>query len=142
MKLVSYLPKQSPWLYITPLLNAILLLLVYFLFSSGFIVQSGIRVEKPRSTSRLTGFDRAHIITLAAGNDSPIYFDGQPVTIDELKTKIDAQGKEGERRVILHADRHTAAGRLIEVSNIALESGFEVAYSTTPGQAAGTTASP
>ena len=63
MKLVSHLPKQSPWLYITPLLNAILLLLVYFLFSSGFVVQSGITVEMPRSSSRLTGFDRAHIIT-------------------------------------------------------------------------------
>ncbi|MDZ4288047.1 MAG: biopolymer transporter ExbD [Prosthecobacter sp.] len=136
MKLESYLPKQSPWLYITPLLNAILLLLVYFLFSSGFIVQSGIRVEKPRSTSRLTGFDRAHIITLAAGNEAPIYFDGQRIALEELRGKIEAQGRDGERRIILHADRHTLAGRLIEVSNVALDLGFEVAYSTTPNQAA------
>lgn len=134
MKLESYLPKQSPWLYITPLLNAILLLLVYFLFSSGFIVQSGIRVEKPRSTSRLTGFDRAHIITMAAGNEAPLYFDGQRVTLEELRGKIEAQGRDGERRIILHADRHTPAGRLIEVSNVALDLGFEVAYSTTPSQ--------
>jgi biopolymer transport protein ExbD len=135
MKLESYLPKQSPWLYITPLLNAILLLLVYFLFSSGFIVQSGIRVEKPRSTSRLTGFDRAHIITLAAGDQAPIYFDGQRVTLEQMRTRIEAQGREGERRIIVHADREAAAGRLIEVSNLALEMGFEVAYSTTPTQA-------
>jgi biopolymer transport protein ExbD len=138
MKLASYLPKQSPWLYITPLLNAILLLLVYFLFSSGFIGQSGIRVEKPRSTSRLTGFDRAHVITLAAGNDA-IYFNGQRVTLEELRGKIEAQGREGERRIILHADRHTPAGRLIEVSNVALDLGFEVAYSTTPSQTAAAT---
>jgi biopolymer transport protein ExbD len=138
MKLESYLPKQSPWLYITPLLNAILLLLVYFLFSSSFVVQSGIRVEKPRSTSRLTGFDRAHIITLAPGNEAPIYLDGQRVSLDELREKIEAQGREGERRVILHADRHTPAGRLIEVSNVALDLGFEVAYSTTPAVAAPT----
>ena len=136
MKLESYLPKQSPWLYITPLLNAILLLLVYFLFSSGLIVQSGIRVEKPRSTSRLTGFDRAHIITLAAGNESPIYLNGQRVTLEELRGKIAQQGRDGERRVIVHADSHTPAGRLIEVSNVALELGFEVAYSTTPVQTA------
>lgn len=139
MKLVSYLPKQSPWLYITPLLNAILLLLVYFLFSSGFIVQSGIRVEKPRSSSRLTGFDRAHVITLAAGDEAPIYFNGQRVTMEELRAKIEAQGREVERRIILHADRHTLAGRLIEVSNMALDLGFEVAYSTTPSQTAAVT---
>lgn len=136
MKLESYLPKQSPWLYITPLLNAILLLLVYFLFSSGFIVQSGIRVEKPRSGARLTGFDRAHIITLAAGDQAPMYFDGQRVTLEQMRGKIEAQGREGERRIIVHADREAAAGRLIEVSNLALELGFEVAYSTTPTQTA------
>jgi biopolymer transport protein ExbD len=138
MKLETYLPKQSPWLYITPLLNAILLLLVYFLFSSSFVVQSGIRVEKPRSTSRLTGFDRAHVITLAPGSEAPIYFNGQRVNLEELREKIQIQGREGERRIILHADRHTPAGRLIEVSNVALDLGFEVAYSTTPSQAVAT----
>jgi hypothetical protein len=56
MKLESNLPKQSPWLYTAPLLNTILLLLVYFLFTSDFVVQSGITVEPPQSNSRLTGF--------------------------------------------------------------------------------------
>lgn len=77
MKLESHLPRQSPWIYVTPLLNAILLLLVCFLFSSGFVEQSGIKVEKPRSSSRLTGFDRAHIVTLAGGDGMPMYFDGK-----------------------------------------------------------------
>ena len=44
MKLESHLPKQSPWLYTVPLLNTILLLLVYFLLTSNFVVQSGISV--------------------------------------------------------------------------------------------------
>jgi biopolymer transport protein ExbD len=131
MKLESHLPKQSPWLYITPLLNAILLLLVYFLFTSGFIVQSGITVEKPRSNSRLTGFDRAHIITLAAGNDAPMYFDGQRVSWEELQTVL-KERRDGERRILLHTDRQTPTARFTEVSSLALEMGYEVALSTTP----------
>jgi len=134
MKLESHLPKQSPWLYITPLLNAILLLLVYFLFSSGFVVQSGITVEKPRSSSRLTGFDHAHIITLAAGNEAPLYFNGQRVTLEELRAQLQSLRDGGERRIILHADRQTPSGRLTEVSNLALDLGYEVALSTTPVQ--------
>lgn len=132
MKLESHLPKQSPWLYITPLLNAILLLLVYFLFSSGFVVQSGITVEKPQSSSRLTGFDRAHIITVAAGTDAPVYLDGRRVSLLELRQRLEQQ-RDGERRVIIHADRQAPYGRVVEVSNVALELGFEAAHSTTPG---------
>ena len=135
MKLESHLPKQSPWLYITPLLNAILLLLIYFLFSSGFIVQSGITVEKPKSSSRLTGFDRAHIVTLAAGNDAPMYFDGKRVTWEELRAEFKNR-RDGERRIILYTDRQAPTARFTEVSSLALEMGYEVALSTTPGPTA------
>ncbi len=133
MKLVSHLPKQSPWLYITPLLNAILLLLVYFLFSSGFVVQSGITVEKPRSSSRLTGFDRAHIITIAGGQDAPMYFDGQRMTMEELRASLEER-RDGERRILLHADRYATTGRFTEVSSLAMGLGYEVALSTNPSQ--------
>lgn len=134
MKLESQLPKQSPWLYITPLLNAGLLLVVYFLFSSGFIVQSGIKVEQPRSSSRLAGFDRAHIITLAPGADSPLYFDGKRMSWEELRSELKDR-RDGERRIILHTDRQAPTARFAEVSNLALELGYEVALSTTPNLA-------
>lgn len=135
MKLESHLPRQSPWLYITPLLNAILLLMVYFLFSSGFVVQSGITVEKPRSSSRLTGFDRAHIITIAPGNEVPMYFDGRRASFEELRQKL-TENRSGERRVIIHHDRQAPSGRVVEVINLAQELGFEAALSTVPAPAA------
>ncbi len=131
MKLESHLPQQSPWLYTAPLLNTILLLLVYFLFSSGFVVQSGITVTHPESSSRLTGFDRAHIITVAAGAENVMYFDGVRTTTEELREKLKAN-REGERRAIIHADKQAAFGRVIEIGNIALDLGYEIAHSTVP----------
>ena len=131
MKLESNLPKQSPWLYTAPLLNTILLLLVYFLFSSGFAQRSGIKVENPQSNSRLTGFDRAHIITIAAGVENSLYFDGVRTTTAELREKLKAN-REGERRAIIHADKQAPYGRVIEIGNLALDLGYEVAHSTVP----------
>jgi biopolymer transport protein ExbD len=131
MKLESNLPKQSPWLYTAPLLNTILLLLVYFLFSSGFAQRSGIKVENPQSNSRLTGFDRAHIITIAAGLENSLYFDGVRTTTAELREKLKAH-REGERRAIIHADKQAPYGRVIEIGNLALDLGYEVAHSTVP----------
>ncbi len=131
MKLQSYLPKQSPWLYTVPLLNTILLLLVYFLLTSNFVVPSGIKVEHPQSNSRLTGFDRAHIITVPAGLENSLYFDGVRITLTELREKLKSS-REGERRAIIHAAKQAQHGRVIEIGNIALELGYEVAYSTVP----------
>lgn len=131
MKLESHLPKQSPWLYTVPLLNTILLLLVYFLLTSSFVVQSGIKVETPQSNSRLTGFDRAHIITVPAGLENALYFDGVRTSMAELREKLKAS-REGERRAIIHAAKQAQHGRVIEIGNVALELGYEVAYSTVP----------
>lgn len=131
MKLESNLPRQSPWLYTVPLLNTILLLLVYFLFTSGFVARSGITVTLPQSNSRLTGFDRAHIITVPAGMENVIYFDGRRTTPAELAVILKAN-REGERRAIIHAAKEASHGRVIEIGNIALELGYEVAYSTVP----------
>ena len=131
MKLESHLPRQSPWLYTVPLLNTILLLLVYFLFSSGFVIQSGVTVNLPQSASRLSGFDRAHIITIAGGEEAPVYYDGIKVTIDELNQRLDKDRKK-DRRAIIHADVRAPFGKVMLVTNAALAMGFEIAHATTP----------
>lgn len=134
MKLQSHLPRQSPWLYIAPLLNTILLLLVYFLFSSSFVVQSGVTVTLPESASRLTGFDRAHIITVAAGSEGLIYYDGARVSMTELRASLE-RDRNGERRAIVHADVRAPLGLAGQVCNEALAMGFDVALATTPRSA-------
>lgn len=134
MKLASHLPSQSPWLLVTPLLNAILLLLVYFLFSSGFVIQSGIAVQRPESSSRLTGFDRAHLITLQAGDNGGLYLDGRMTDPVGLRSELLAL-RSKERKLLIHVDRMASAGKLTEISNLAMELGFEVALATDPRSA-------
>jgi len=131
MKLESQLPRQSPWLYVVPLLNTILLLLVYFLLSSGFVVQSGITVTPPVSASRLSGYDRARLVTVAPGPSSQVYLDGKRLSLDELRAALAKDG-EGERRLLVYGDQKAPYERIMEVSNIGLSLGYEVALATTP----------
>lgn len=131
MKLESQLPRQSPWLYTVPLLNTILLLLMYFLLSSGFVIKSGVTVNLPQSASRLSGFDRAHIITVAGGEDAPVYYDGKRVTLEGLNEALE-RDRKGDRRAIIHADVRAPFGKVMLVTNAALARGFEIAQATTP----------
>ena len=131
MKLVSHLPKQSFWLYLGPALNVLTLLLVFFLLGSTFVIESGVRVALPESTSRLTGFDRAHVIAVATSGDPAFYLDGKPETADSLRENL-AKLKRESRRIIVHADVMAPFGRVLQASNISLALGFEVAYATQP----------
>ncbi len=133
MKLVSHLQTAGPAIYITPLLNTVLLLVVCFFLGRSFLVQSGVGVVLPESASRITGFQQAHVISVPGGPDAVIYFDGRLVTRDELRVileKIPAGGK----RVIIHGDRTAPYGRVMEINAMALSLGYEVAHATTPGE--------
>jgi biopolymer transport protein ExbD len=133
MKLQSNLPRQSPWIFAAPFMNAIILLLICFLFSSGFVAKSGIHIDSPESTSRLTGFDRAHVITIPSGSAATIYFDGQPVTREGLADLL-KQCRDGERRAIIYHDRMAPGGRLVEVTQLAHQNGYAVALATVSPQ--------
>jgi len=131
MKLVSHLSQAGPMLYIAPLLNTVLLLLVFFFLGSTFLVQSGVPVKVPASPSRLLGFDRADIITLVAGGEGFVYFNGEQMTMSDLQTVL--KGIEGStRRAVIYADREVSYGRVMEVSSAAMSAGVEVALATTP----------
>jgi len=133
MKLESHLPRQSPWLYIAPLLTAVLLIMVYFLLSSGFVEQSGISIRLPESSARLAGFEMAHVVTIAPGSPMRLFFDGHPVSMDQLTEKLAAQDQR-DRRAVIYADRSVPFGQINEVSQAILAQHFEVAYATTrPG---------
>jgi len=131
MKLESHLPKQTFWLYLGPVLNVLLILLIFFLLGSTFVVQSGVSVKLPESGSRLSGFDRAKVITVTAGNDTVLYYNGSPMTTDLLRTRLDESKNDG-RRVIVHADEMAPNGRVQQVINLAHSLGYEVALATQP----------
>lgn len=131
MKLVSHLQPAGPTLYIAPLLNTVLLLLIFFYLGSSFVVQSGVSVQLPESASRLSGFERAHVISLPSGPDQVTYFDGRQVSLVELRQILE-KVKPGERRIVIHADQRAAFGHVMDINSIALGLGFEVAHATTP----------
>jgi biopolymer transport protein ExbD len=131
MKLVSHLPPSGPALYVAPLLNTVLLLLIFFLLGSSFIVRSGVNVSLPESASRLSGFEDAHVVAIPAGPDARLFYDGRQVTMDELHKVLEHE-PAGTRRVIIHGDQKVPHGRVMEVSSLALNLGFEIAIATTP----------
>lgn len=131
MKLVSHLPKPTFWLYLGPGLNVLLVLLIFFLLSSSFVVQSGVSVNLPQSSSRLSSFEKARVVTVTSSMNQSYYLDGRPVDLEGLNAGL-REKKDENRRVILHIDKMAPFDSVQKAMNVALEQGYEVGYITEP----------
>jgi biopolymer transport protein ExbD len=86
---------------LAPVVSVVLLLLCFFLLSSSFVLQSGIKVEPPRSTFSVdTPSSRLIVaVTLAPQQydadgkplqrETIVYFNDQVVTLDGLRAALD-----------------------------------------------------
>ena len=129
MKLQSTLTLRPDFLYLAPLLNIVLLLLIFFLLNSNLVVRSGIRVELPVSSSSLKPVERAHIVTITAGETPSVWLDDKPVFTGDLTAALEAVKAE-TRYVVVNADQSVPNGMFQRVLNAVLAAGCEVAIGT------------
>lgn len=129
MKLESTLSDRAAPLYTAPLLDVILLLLIFFLLGSNFILKSGIAVDLPYSDSSLPVAERSHIVTIVPGETVRYYFNETRVTLDDLDLRL-GEATEQIRQVILLADQRVEYGTVMNVSNLVLKHGYDLAYAT------------
>lgn len=131
MKLESTLPARANFLYSAPVLDVFLLLLIFFLLGSNFILKSGISVKVPFSDSSLPSIDHSHIITLAPGESLRLYFNEDRVTLEELGEHLEKNASADKvHQVIIRADQAAAFGSVIEISNLVLQHGYDLVYAT------------
>ena len=132
MKLQSTLTLRPDFLYLAPLLNIVLLLLIFFLLNSNLVVRSGIRVQLPVSQSSLKLVERAHIITIQAGDTPSVWLNDKPIFTGDLAAALEAVKSE-TRNVVVNADQAVPHGMVQRVQNAVLAAGCELAMGTQVG---------
>ena len=134
MKLESNLTLRPDFLYLAPLLNIVLLLLIFFLLNSNLVVRSGIRVELPISQSSLKPVERAHIVTITAGDSPSVWLNDKTIFTGDLAAALEAVKNE-TRFVVVNADQAVPHGIVQRVQNAVLSAGCELAMGTQAGAA-------
>jgi len=110
-------------LEIAPLVDIVLLLLIFFMLTSNFIMQPGIKITLPRAkTARPQEEDIVVFIT----KDNRIYLNDREIDIDELKDALEKKlEKSKKKNVILKADEKINLGLAVKVMDIAKEAKAE-----------------
>ena len=106
---------------IAPLIDVMFLLLIFFMLTSNFIVQPGIRVSLPKAISSEVIRSENLIVTLT-GQDL-VFLNEEPITVQELVPRI-RQAAQENKTILLKADSSASLGRVVEIWDLCRESGI------------------
>lgn len=102
--------------------DIVFLLLIFFLLSSSFIVQTGIKVDLPAAASPQPQ-DAARIV-LSVTRDGAVFINEQRVQWSRIQTELESLLAESEDKlVVVRGDRELSLGQTVEVMDIARRSG-------------------
>lgn len=110
-------------LNMTPLIDMIFILLIFFMVTASFVRESGIEVERPVANTAESK-NPSVIVGIDAGNI--VWIDNQPIDVRSVRAwmaKFLAESPEGV--VVIAADTMTRSGVLIQVLDACREAGVK-----------------
>ncbi|HEY9031371.1 MAG TPA: biopolymer transporter ExbD [Kangiella sp.] len=113
----------------TPMLDIVFIMLIFFIVTTVFVKQAGVDVDKP---SALSAEERKNAYIFVAIDDkNQIFIDKDMLQPSEIKAKIQSLRTENiEGEVVIQADKKARAGLVLEVLDIAKNSGANVSVAT------------
>ena len=107
---------------ITPMLEVVFILLIFFIVTANFIKEPGLEINRPDSeTSEIT--ENAAIL-IAIGAAGEIYMDGRRIDVRQVKAnviRLIAENPQGS--VVIQADVKSTAEKIVAVMDEVREAG-------------------
>ncbi|OGU27773.1 MAG: biopolymer transporter [Ignavibacteria bacterium GWA2_35_9] len=106
------------------LTDIVMLLVIFFLLTSQFVIQTGVKVKLPGSKTNEPSTPSQLIVTLTAGG--AVYAGNEEISIDQLPAKLNVmKGEKMEDNLIIRADKTVAVDLVIKVIDAARSSGID-----------------
>jgi biopolymer transport protein ExbD len=116
--------RRKIFINITSLIDVLFLLLIFFMISSTFVEQPGMKLELPESKSFTT--EKIKELTLDINADQSMTLNGEPVTMENLEQRFkDLLPSLEEKSLVLKADKTVTHGTVVKVMDLAKLSGIE-----------------
>jgi biopolymer transport protein TolR len=109
---------------ITPLVDLVFLLIIFFLLSTTFNVSLGIRLDLPEASSRQINKERKDI-TLSVDQSGVIYVNKDPIDPSSLLSRLLTWAHEDrDTTVLIKGDRNTGYGQMVDILGTVKQSGL------------------
>lgn len=118
---------------ITPLIDVIFLLLIFFMVSTTFITSPGIHVNLPKASVKAKT-DLPESLEITINEKHQIYLNGKPVSRNSLRTHLaTAQKKTSFEKLVIRADGKVRHETVVFVMDTAKQVGLhKLSIATNP----------
>ena len=105
--------EESAEINLSPLIDMVFLLLIFFMVTTVFVQETGVEVHKPRASSA-EDLEKSSIL-LAVTRDGAIVHGGRDLGLNRVRGLVARLLKTRDMPVIIIADEQAATGRVVEV---------------------------
>lgn len=98
----------------TPMLDIVFIMLIFFIVTTSFIKEAGVEINKPNAKSV---FDQKKAsIFVAVTADGDVWLDKRKVEVDSVRTNIERLlAEQASEIVVVQADEGAEHGKVVEV---------------------------
>lgn len=115
-----------------PMVDCIMVLLIFLMISSAFVNDPGIEVQKPDVSG--ASMSDQNILLIAITADNRVFFDGQEIRIDQVSTLVRQAAIGKTPSLIVRADAGCSHGVFSQVYSEAKRAGIQhVQFATAKG---------
>lgn len=105
---------QTAEINVSPLIDMVFILLIFFIITTNFNRQTGVDVSKPKAQSAV--YQGQKTILIGISREGTIHIFGRQVGIDRLKYLIAQEiDKRPDMSIVIVADRQSMLGKAVEV---------------------------
>jgi biopolymer transport protein ExbD len=115
---------------LTPMLDVVFIMLIFFIVTASFIKEAGIEVNRPEATTWIE--KKSASILIAVSDQNEIWIDKNRVDPRSVRQAIERLLAENPKgTVVIQADSEAQVELIVEITNAAREAGVDnVAVST------------
>ena len=127
--------RESLRLDLTPMVDVVFLLLIFFMISTSFVDPSGLSIDLPQSSAQKKSTESIDIKVFVS-HTGEIEVDQTIIGLDEFQQKLSmALSQNPDTALIIHADEQTDHGRVVQIMDRARSAGIKkMAIATKPRQ--------
>ncbi len=116
--------KKTLGINITSLIDVMFILLIFFMVSSSFIEQPGMKLELPETKTQEV--ERIENLVVYITADGKIFLNDRAVALDSLENAIKKLVPLAEEKtLVLKADKATSHGIVVKVMDMAKQGGLK-----------------
>ena len=120
--------KESESINISPLIDVVFILLIFFIVSASFVKVPGEEIVRPRTVSGESLEKNAILFALTA--DNSLHYAGEKINIDQVRPLVEGLRREVDAPVIIQVDQDADAGKLAEMAREGKKAGATVSIAT------------